>query len=420
MSSGGAILLFLLAAAATAATGQAELCDGRRIHIRRLPARFNDDLLLNCSAYTPLYDDLCPYLANDGLGEKTFDHSVSWYRSDSAALEPLFHRRLLDYPCLEPNPLAADAIFLPYYASLDALRYLYGPEINSSADHGLDLFEFLTEDSPRIWDRRRGHDHFLVMAGPAWDFSQSLEADPPVWGTSFLQLPEFFNVTALVLESRRWAWQEQAVPYLTSFHPPSQARLEAWLGRARRARRRRLMMFAGGAAGGPGSPPNIRRSIRAECENRSELCELVDCAGGVCAREPVRYVRPMLRSVFCLQPPGQTPTRRSTFDAIVAGCIPVFFQEDSAQTQYAWHLPEEEFPQFSVLIPKEDVVAGGISIAETLLAVPQAEIRRMREKLLQLAPRVVYRPRRSAAKDAVDLAIEGVLAKIARRVEFLV
>ncbi|PQQ04785.1 hypothetical protein Pyn_11195 [Prunus yedoensis var. nudiflora] len=71
-------------------------------------------------------------------------------------------------------------------------------------------------------------------------------------------------------------------------------------------------------------------------------------------------MRPMLQASFCLQPPGDTPTRRSTFDSIVAGCIPVFFEESSARAQYRWHLPEDQFGEFSVFIAKEDVVFKGM------------------------------------------------------------
>lgn len=399
-------------------------CAGRRIHIRRLPPRFNEELLRNCSAYYPLYDDFCPYLAHGALGDKTHNGSRSWYRTDPSVLEPLFHRRLLEYPCLTPDAAAADAVFLPYYAALDALRYLYGPGVNSSHEHGLELFEFLARHDPGIWARRGGHDHFLVMARPAWDFSQDPAADPPIWGTSFLELPEFYNVTALVLESRAWPWQEQAIPYPTSFHPPNLPLLESWIARARRSRRTTLMMFSGGG-GSPNSAPNIRRSIRAECENRTSLCEIVDCSNGVCEHDPIRFIRPMLRASFCLQPPGDTPTRRATFDGIVAGCIPVFFEEATARAQYGWHLPPaEEYRSFSVHIPKEDVVAGGLSIADVLLGIPAGEVDRMREKVLEVAPRVIYRRHRSSAglrarKDAVDLAVEGALRRINGRLRSL-
>ncbi|KAL7165130.1 hypothetical protein ACSBR2_040915 [Camellia fascicularis] len=404
-------------------------CENRWIHIRNLPPQFNLDLLSNCSSF-PLFDDFCPYLSNHGLGHKTHNRTLSWYRTDPLLLELIFHRRILEYPCLTSDPSASSAVFLPYYAAIDSLRYLYGPELNNSFQHGLNLFQFLKHhDSPQIWDRNHGHDHFLVMARPAWDFSQPLSNDPPIWGTSFLELPEFYNVTALTLESRAWPWQEQAIPYPTSFHPQNKPLLDSWVARVRRSRRNNFMLFAGG--GGIPSSPNIRRSIRLECDNNNssfsnggyaKLCEFVDCSNGVCERDPIRFMKPMLQSSFCLQPPGDTPTRRSTFDSILAGCIPVFFEEQSAKSQYNWHLPEEEFGEFSVFIPKEDVVFKGLKIVDVLMGIPRVEVRRMREKLTELIPRIVYRKHGSSlglrsVKDAFDVAIDGVLERIKARLQ---
>ncbi|XP_062025868.1 probable xyloglucan galactosyltransferase GT19 [Rosa rugosa] len=414
-------------------------CADRWIHIRRLPSTFNLDLLSNCSGY-PLFGDLCPFLPNHGLGHKTHNRSQSWYRTDSLMMELIFHRRMLEYPCLTSDPRQADAVYLPYYAGIDAMRYLYGPEVNSSADQGLQLYEFLQEDLPEVWSRNSGHDHFMVLARPAWDFSQPLDSDPPTWGTSLLELPHFFNVTALTVEARAWPWQEHAVPYPTSFHPANLSLLESWMQRARRSKRTSLMMFAGGG-GSPTSSPNIRRSIRSECENStsnvtnnvhgngfyggaggySKLCDIVDCSNGICEHNPIRFMKPMLQASFCLQPPGDTPTRRSMFDSILAGCIPVFFEELSARAQYGWHLPEDQYPKFSVYIPKEDVVFKDTRILDVLRNIPRARVRRMREKVLGLIPRIMYRKHGSsiglrAKKDAFDIAIEGVLQKVRSRV----
>ncbi|KAI4317599.1 hypothetical protein L6164_025459 [Bauhinia variegata] len=135
-------------------------------------------------------------------------------------------------------------------------------------------------------------------------------------------------------------------------------------------------------------------------------------------------MRPMLQASFCLQPPGDTPTRRSTFDAILAGCIPVFFEEQSAKTQYGWHLPENEFESFSVHIPKEEVVYKGMKILNVLRGIPGSRVRRMREKILGLIPRVMYRKHNSsyglrAKKDAFDISIDGTLKRIQSRLEEL-
>ncbi|RID78432.1 hypothetical protein BRARA_A01265 [Brassica rapa] len=189
------------------------------------------------------------------------------------------------------------------------------------------------------------------------------------------------------------------------------------------------MLFAGG--GGTSSTPNIRRSIRLECTNVTETepetssekiktCDFVDCSNGICEHDPIRFMRPMLQSSFCLQPPGDTPTRKATFDGIIAGCIPVFFEDQTAKMQYGWHLPEEEFSEFSVTIAKEDVVFRGVRIADVLMSIPKEEVARMRERVIEMMPRVMYRRHGASMglmnkKDAVDIAIDGVLQKISSR-----
>ncbi|KZV40992.1 hypothetical protein F511_17400 [Dorcoceras hygrometricum] len=424
------VFLILVAATVSEDSDPESDCTNKWIHIRHLPPQFNLHLLTNCSQY-PLFDDFCPYLSNHGLGQKTHNNSHSWYRTDPFMLELIFHRRMLEYPCLTSDPNLADAVYIPYYAGIDSLKYLFGPEINSSFNHGLDLFHYLVHvDSPSIWRNYQGHDHFLVMARPAWDFSQPLSNDPPIFGTSFLELPEFFNVTALTVESRAYPWQEKAIPYPTSFHPPNLAYLESWINRIRKSRRSTLMLFAAG--GGISANPNIRRSIRLECDNSTNLnadatgyakfCEFVDCSNGVCEHDPIMVMKPMLQASFCLQPPGDTPTRRSTFDGILAGCIPVFFEDLSAKKQYGWHLPEEEYSEFSVFIAKEDVVFKGLKIVDVLMSIPRTEVRRMRDKLLEMMPRIMYRKHGSSLglrskKDAFDVAVEGTLQRIKSRIQ---
>lgn len=309
------------------------------------------------------------------------------------------------------------------------MKYLYGPEVNNSFQHGMDLYQYISKtDSPAIWDRNLGHDHFLVLARSAWDFSQPLGNDPLVFGTSFLELPEFYNVTALIPEARAYPWQEKAIPYPTSFHPPSLSFLQSWINRVKRSKRSTFMLFAGG--GGISANPNIRRSIRLECENvtklspngtgYSSLCEFIDCSNGVCEHDPLKVMKPMLQASFCLQPPGETPTRRSTFDSILAGCIPVFFEHLTARKQYGWHLPEDRYNEFSVFIEKEDVVFKGVKILDVLRRIPRVEVRRMKEKVIEMLPRVIYRRHGSSlgmkeTKDAFDIAVEGTLQRIKSR-----
>jgi Exostosin family len=71
-------------------------------------------------------------------------------------------------------------------------------------------------------------------------------------------------------------------------------------------------------------------------------CAQVTCKTGTVGCYDLAKVLATLRGAkFCLQPPGLSLTRRSTFDSILAGRIPVFFSEHSAQTQYQWYIQKD-------------------------------------------------------------------------------
>ena len=65
----------------------------------------------------------------------------------------------------------------------------------------------------------------------------------------------------------------------------------------------------------------------------------------------------MRNSVFCLQPPGDSFTRKGFYDSILCGCIPVIFQ-----TTLVEHVtyPFESFldySTFTVMIPADDILS---------------------------------------------------------------
>jgi hypothetical protein len=70
----------------------------------------------------------------------------------------------------------------------------------------------------------------------------------------------------------------------------------------------------------------------------------------VSCNNPAILLGAMHQSQFCLQPPGDSPTRRSFFDAMLAGCIPVIFSKEAAWSQYFHHLPNDG-ASYSVYIP---------------------------------------------------------------------
>ena len=119
-----------------------------------------------------------------------------------------------------------------------------------------------------------------------------------------------------------------------------------------------------------------------------------------------------LESDFCLQPRGDSFTRRSIFDCMVAGSIPVFFWRRSAYFQYEWFLPAEP-GSYSVYIDR-NAVKNGTSVKAVLESYSKEEVRKMREKVIEYIPRLVYAKSNNGLegmKDAFDVAMEGVFRR---------
>lgn len=185
----------------------------------------------------------------------------------------------------------------------------------------------------------------------------------------------------------------------------------------RKTKRQYLFSFAG--APRPGSPSSIRSELIDQCQS-SPTCNFLSCLNSSNCDDPVNAMKAFQSSDFCLQPPGDSFTRRSTFDSILAGCIPVFFHVESAYTQYLWYLPKNH-TKYSVMIPLNDVKekkGGGNIVYETLRRIPKEEVLAMREEVIKLIPRIVYvdpRSRREAGfEDAFDIAVKGILERVER------
>ncbi|KAL6643140.1 hypothetical protein ACP70R_021321 [Stipagrostis hirtigluma subsp. patula] len=393
----------------------ADRCRGRYIYMYDLPPRFNDDVAGGCSKLRP-WMDMCPYMANSGLGQALGDEGGvfpgrGWYGTDQFMLDVIFRARMQRYECLTGDASLAAAVFVPAYASLDGGRYLWNSTSTRDA-LALDLVEWLARRPE--WRATGGRDHFFVAGRTTWDFRRKSDADEE-WGTKLLNLPAVANMTALVLEtSTPWNRTNLAVPYPTYFHPEAAADVRAWQDKVRAARRRWLFSFAG--APRPGSNKTSRAEIIRQCR-ASSRCRLFHCTKSTgCEASPGRVMRAFESSSFCLQPRGDTLTRKSTFDAILAGCIPVFFHPGSAHTQYTAHLPRDP-RSYSVLIMHTDIAAGNVSIEETLRKIPPETVRAMREEVIGLIPRVVYADPSSRLvdfKDAFDIAVDEVIHRVAK------
>lgn len=390
-------------------------CLGRYIYVHNLPSQFNYDLLKNCRLLTRgTNSNMCPYMVNLGIGAEIEDsHGVlsnkSWFSTNQFMLEVIFHNKMKRYECLTNDSSLASAIFVPYYAGLDISQYLWSSNLSVRDSPGLDLLRWLAERPE--WKKMLGMDHFLVAGRISWDFRRQTD-NVSDWGTKFRFLPESKNLTMLSVESSSWN-NDFAVPYPTNFHPSKDREVLKWQSRMKAQNRSYLFTFAGA----PRSDLNDSiRGVAIEQCRASRACKFIDCSSsdGNHCDNPVNVMKVFQSSVYCLQPPGDSYTRRSIFDSILAGCIPVFFHPGTAYAQYLWHLPSNG-TNYSVYIPVRDVKNWKGNLEKILLGISKEKELAMREEVVGLIPRIIYADPRSRLKtfeDAFDLTVKGVLERI--------
>ncbi|XVF29004.1 hypothetical protein REPUB_Repub15cG0082600 [Reevesia pubescens] len=186
-----------------------------------------------------------------------------------------------------------------------------------------------------------------------------------------------------------------------------------WQDRMRRQKQHYLFTFA--SAPRPEYKDSIWGKIIDQCLASKNQFKLLDCNYGATNYDnPVNVMRVFQSSIFCLQPPGDSYTRRSIFDSILAGCILVFFHPGTAYAQYTWHLPKN-YTKYLVYIPVKDLSEWKIILNKTLLGISVDRISALREEVISLIPRVVYadpRSRLETLEDAFNLAIKGILERI--------
>ncbi|XWS09270.1 hypothetical protein CRYUN_Cryun40dG0071500 [Craigia yunnanensis] len=388
-------------------------CSGKYIYVHQLPSRFNNNMLKDCRKLIK-WIDMCPSLMNSGLGPKVENpqgvlSDRSWFETNQFLLEVIFHQRMKQYKCLTSNSSLASAIFVPFYAGLDVGRYLWDYNTSLRDSSAYEVVNWLGKKSE--WKGMWGRDHFFVAGRIAWDFRRQTgyESD---WGSRLMNLPESMNMTMLSIESTSWS-NEFSIPYPTYFHPSSDSEVIRWQKRVRSRKRRYLFSFAG--APRPTMNDSIRGEIINQCLASKNTCKFLDCySGGNRCDTPVEVIKVFRDSIFCLQPPGDSYSRRSTFDSILAGCIPVFFHPFSAYAQYIWYFPKN-YTKYSVYIPANDIKDGRVSINEALSQFSKNQVLAKRKQVLKLIPKVIYadpRSRLDRFEDAFDIAVKRVLKRV--------
>ncbi|GJP30076.1 hypothetical protein CLOM_g22293 [Closterium sp. NIES-68] len=391
-----------------------------------------------------------------------------WFLTDSSNNEEIFHSRLLQHPCRTSDPDSADFLFIPAYLGWSIWSLVEHGLFVDRDQPGIELERFLLEENPDFKRLVDQGNHVLVLGRPIWDFRRVAE-----WGSDLWWRPTFNNVTLLTVEAtREWYGREVfSIPYPTSFHPVGSADLQGWIDHVRDHDRPFLYAFVGGRRAKETIEGALRGALLRECESDPEKCLMLECygadaeavteaaaeigrhmasriaeaaaarkEGGVGKEEeekeggeeepqvtlrgctdPRRVAGVMLQAEFCLQPVGDSQTRRSFFDSIIAGCIPVVFSRDTFDSQYPWFFdPEPEARRkISVMVDPEEVISGRVKIGELLGKISEERKEEMRKELRLHTPRLLIRDHtvegevgeEGRFEDMVDMTINGLVER---------
>ncbi|XP_057798380.1 xyloglucan-specific galacturonosyltransferase 1-like [Salvia miltiorrhiza] len=383
-------------------------CQGRGIYVYELPARFNKELLGECGKMTGFgWADFCKYLSNGGLGEAVEKLGRGWHNTHQFALDPIFHSRFANHKCRVRQQRQASLFYVPYYGGLDVLRWRSKNVSTRVKDSlALDLLRWLRTQEP--WRRNAGRDHVFVLGTITWDFRK---LDPHSWGTNmFLLQEEMQNPMKLLIERQPWHVNDVGVPYPTFFHPQTDADIVNWQLKVSESRRSSVVAFA---AANRATPESIRSILIEQCTNIGE-CKFYNCEGGGCDRAEA-IVELFMESEFCLQPPGDTATRKSVFDSLVSGCIPVVFDPFTAYYQYPWHLPEDG-RLYSVMMGIEEVRNKSVNVVDRLVKIPVRVREDMRRYIIHhLLPRLIYGDAQSQFhdfQDAFSVTVNSLIGRL--------
>ncbi|CAN8232781.1 unnamed protein product [Cochlearia groenlandica] len=381
-------------------------CERKGVYVYDLPSKFNKDLLVNCVDMIP-WTNMCKYFKNEGFGEAIENLGQGWFRTHQYALEPILHSRVLKHPCRVYNESQAKIFYVPFYGGFDVLRWHFKNVSGDVKDRlGVEVLKWL--GSKESWKRNSGKDHVFVLGKISWDFRRSKLP----WGSRFLDLQEMQNPTKLLIERHPWEVNDIAIPHPTYFHPKTDNGISTWQTKMASKNRKNLVSFAGGAR--PSNPNCIRATLIGQCTSFSYQCKFLNCSNGSCDK-PENVIKLFQDSEFCLQPPGDSPTRKSVFDSLISGCIPVIFDPYTAYYQYTWHLPEDH-KRYSVYINQENVKEKRVNVIEILMAKTLKEREDMRRYIVyELLPGLVYgdsNAKFERFRDAFDITFDNLLEKI--------
>ena len=248
------------------------------------------------------------------LVNRTFmEHKTSQF-----ALFKLIYERALVDKRRTLNPVEATSFLIPFDLGMhSAFTESNGRMKRTGCPLGKDVVNRLVGSS--YFKAKYGHDHVLIVSinqnmNYFMGAPKCVELLKACWNCTKLSIDEYlFTATDRAHEISNLGINWHAIPFLSDYHySPAGHALPPWMSTAPRPS---LVSFVGSSRRFNEVATAIRESLVHQCRAHKGKC----VQGTYKHDERYTLNHISRQSIFCLQPPGDMPTRKSLFDAVLSG-----------------------------------------------------------------------------------------------------
>ncbi|KAL5767514.1 hypothetical protein ACOSQ2_014297 [Xanthoceras sorbifolium] len=331
-----------------------------RVYVYNMPRKFTYDLLW---LFRNSYKDTFNLTSNGSPVHRLIEqHSIDyWLWVDLIAPES---ERLLKNVVRVVRQEDADLFYIPFFTTISFFLL----EKQQCKALYREALKWVT-DQP-AWKRSEGRDHILPIHHP-WSFkSVRRYMKNAIW-----LLPDMDSTGNWYKPGQVSLEKDLILPYV-----PNVDLCDAKCISETESKRSILLFFRGRLKRNAGG--KIRAKLVAELSGAKGVVIEEGTAGNsgkAAAQDGMR------RSIFCLNPAGDTPSSARLFDAIVSGCIPVIVSDEL-------ELPFEgilDYRKIALFVSSSDAVQSGW-LLKFLKGVSPSQTREMRRNLAQYSRHFLY------------------------------